>query len=190
MQNDVVINLNTGDLIFYYSGENEVWYDCEINGNHYCAYDYVGMIVKDPNFHDFKCKGLFVLEIEKQQFGFKHNAALRTFDEAISKCNRADVRYWNNLSDKCKNKVNNVYENVMRIPYDYRCGFIGKCCNSMGLTCCRRDIDELYFFSSELIGMALYMMGIIHHSINYQNLSVRDIALLEHDKLSKPCRIK
>ena len=99
IMNDIIINLQTGDLLFCYRGTNQAYYDYTIDGIRHDCYEHIGMIVRNPCFKDFTSVGLFVLEINDYASKLKNTVKLTTFEEFIKGRSRIDARCWYNLPD-------------------------------------------------------------------------------------------
>ena len=149
MSNDIVINLQTGDLLFCYSGTNQAYYDYSIDNIRHSCYEHIGMVVRNPCFKDFTSVGLYVLEINDYQSGLKSTINLTTFDDFIKGRSRIDARCWYNLSDFYKNKLNNIYVNVTKKPYRRLC-------------CFTYYKEDQFFYNAELIAYIFKEMGILN----------------------------
>lgn len=147
MSNEVVIDIQTGDLLFCYGNNNVSYFDFTINGIRHSCYDHIGMAIRNPCFKDFTAVGLYVLEIDDYMSGFKNRIKIVTFDDFVKGRKRIDVRCWNNLSDKYKNKLNNIYVNVTGKAYTQYC-------------CFKYYKEDKFFYNAELIGYCLKEMGI------------------------------
>jgi len=147
MSNEVVIDIQTGDLLFCYGGENEYFFDFTINNVRHCCYDHIAMAVRNPCFKDFTATGLYVLEIDNYLSGLKNRIKITTFDEFVRGRKRIDIRCWFHMPDRYKIKLNNIYVNVTDTPYSRLC-------------CFKRYKYDKYFFNGELIAYCLREMGI------------------------------
>ncbi len=147
MSNEVVIDVQTGDLLFCYRGTNEAYYDYTIDGVRQSCYDHIGMIVRNPCFKDFTSTGLYVLEINDYDTRFKNTIKLTTFDDFVKDRSRIDARCWSNLPDIYKNKLNNIYVKVTDKPYRRLC-------------CCTHYREEQFFYNAELIAFIFKEMEI------------------------------
>jgi len=147
MSNEVVINIQTGDLLFCYGSNNESYFNFTINGIRHSCYDHIAMAVRNPYFKDFKATGLYVLEIDDYISGFKNRIKLTTFDEFVKGRKRIDVRCWFNLPDKHKKKLNDIYINATGKAYRQLC-------------CFKYYKEDKFFYNGELIAYCLREMDI------------------------------
>ena len=149
IMNDIIINLQTGDLLFCYRGTNQAYYDYTIDGIRHDCYEHIGMIVRNPCFKDFTSVGLFVLEINDYASKLKNTVKLTTFEEFIKGRSRIDARCWYNLPDIYKNKLNDIYANITKKPYRRLC-------------CITYDDEGKYFHNAELIAYIFKEMNILN----------------------------
>tara|TARA_Y100000590_G_C15697643_1_gene1005733 strand:- start:392 stop:952 length:561 start_codon:yes stop_codon:yes gene_type:complete len=159
--NEVIIKLNTGDLLLCYNKDNNIWYDFEINNMKYSPISHVGMVIRDPSFKEYKANGLYVLEIVNHELGLKNRVKLTPFDDFIKDFKRIDARCWNTMLDKNIKKLNDFYDKISGKNYKSRC-------------CIRRYDYEKYFWGPELIATCYYNMGLLTKTKEFENYNPND----------------
>ena len=180
MLNDIVINLNSGDLVFCNGVPDRVFYDTNTSNTYQSgrSYNHVGIVIRDPVLKDFSAKGVYVLEVDNPDSGFKTRAVLRKIDDVLRRHLRVDVRCWKTLSEARKLRLRQVYKNVTKSPYENTC-CLGRC-----FSCFRRVRESQFFYSAELVASALRTMNLIDAGINPEYVTIRQIAELTNKDLS------
>ena len=189
---DPVENLNTGDILFTYNGDGDVWYDIVFNNQQFSPYKHIGMVVNNPDFNDIKLYGLYVLEINQIYSGCKGPPRLTRYKDFIRGSTRVDARCWKNNIKVNETKFKNTY-NTYLSQNNYSCGIVGKCLHSFGFACCKTSTEHKYFWASELIVFMLNEMKLIKPTKALPIYTIQDLSTLKdttaHNQLNNLIRI-
>ena len=130
------MNLETGDILLFQHNQNyKSCYNCFFSlftGCIKCCtdskYSHAAIVVKDPDFRDFKRKGLFILESSFEAFPdavdhkYKLGVELEEFDKVLRDARRHGEVYYRKLSCVRNNefytKLSETYDLVKNKPYD------------------------------------------------------------------------
>tara|TARA_Y100000816_G_scaffold253961_1_gene205849 strand:- start:2201 stop:2809 length:609 start_codon:yes stop_codon:yes gene_type:complete len=149
--------LDTGDLVFTFNGDGDVWHDAVFDNQHYSKYRHVGMIVNNPDFDDIKLYGLYVLEIKELFSGCKGTPVFTPYNDFIDGVTRLDARCWKNNRKEISNIFKKTYNNCLS-KNSFKCGFLGKCLHVCGFDCCKEHYSDKFFWPTELIVFMLKEM--------------------------------
>ena len=176
--------LNTGDLLFCYEGDNDVWYDITFNDQRYSPYKRIGIIVKNPNFTNFKITGLYVLEMKENFSGCKGKAILTAYEDFTKDCKRIDARCWANIPSDSLYKFSHIYDDIIAEPY-YYClpNQIGKCLEYLGCSCCKVERSEKFFWNGELIAYIFLKMKLFKPTKPLAMYTIHDFSEIDNRNL-------
>ena len=178
-------DLDTGDLLFCYEGDNDIWYDITFNDQRYSPYKKIGIIIKNPNFTSLKIRGLYVLEIKEYFSGCKGKPILTSYEDFISTSKRIDARCWSNVPREYFCKLSSIYDDIMAEPY-YYClpNYVGKLLSNLGCSCCKVERNERFFWDAELVAYVFLKMKLFKPTKPLAMYTVHDFSEIDNKKLN------